>query len=88
LLICGQQGLLLDIDYLLSTYVTTCLLLLLPDSKRQRNGTSWGRTPPSRQRQSLQVLPGFPSGRCLLALFASGLGSSVGAPSTADPLIR
>jgi hypothetical protein len=26
--------------------------------------------------------------RQFLALFASGLGSSVGAPSTADPLIR
>jgi hypothetical protein len=28
------------------------------------------------------------AGRCLLALLASGLGSSVGAPSTTDPLIH
>jgi hypothetical protein len=27
------------------------------------------------------------AGRCLLALLASGLGSSVGAPPTTDPLI-
>jgi hypothetical protein len=40
-----------------------------------------------RQEHGTRQLP-FVAGRCLLALLASGLGSSVGAPLTADPLIR
>jgi hypothetical protein len=39
------------------------------------------------QEHGTRQLP-FVAGRWLLALLASGIGSSVGAPSTADPLIR
>jgi hypothetical protein len=38
-----------------------------------------------RQEHGTRKLP-FVAGRCLLAVLASGLGSSVGAPSTTDPL--
>jgi hypothetical protein len=40
-----------------------------------------------RQGHGTRQLP-FVAGRWLLALLASGLGSSVGAPSTTDPLIH